>query len=156
MVRWVKQMRVMLADDELLPLVHLKRMLECDIGGVEVIGTYSDPIQVITMANALRPDAVFLDINMPEISGLEIARQLKMSLPDIEIVFVTGYDHYAVQAFELCAVDYMMKPVQLERLKQTVQRLQSKANRSMEIERHVEPERISYFYQVLNNLPVRR
>ncbi|MFD2170444.1 LytR/AlgR family response regulator transcription factor [Tumebacillus lipolyticus] len=149
-------MRVMLADDELLPLVHLKRMLECDIGGVEVIGTYSDPIQVITMANALRPDAVFLDINMPEISGLEIARQLKMSLPDIEIVFVTGYDHYAVQAFELCAVDYMMKPVQLERLKQTVQRLQSKANRSMEIERHVEPERISYFYQVLNNLPVRR
>lgn len=119
-------MRAILVDDEQLPLLHLKKLLERDVGGMEVIGTYSNPIEAIEMAKSLLPDVVFLDINMPEMNGLEAGEQIQMSCPDTEIVFVTGFDQYAVDAFELSALDYVMKPVQLKRLQKTMQRLRGR------------------------------
>ncbi len=147
-------MRAMLIDDEHLPLMHLKKMLERDIGGVEVIGTYSDPLEAVEIAQVQKPDVVFLDINMPEISGLEIGEQLQACVPGAEIVFVTGYDRYAVDAFELCALDYVMKPVQLERLQKTMERLKGKI--AAEPEKAQENERpvvISCFNQIKLELP---
>jgi len=115
-------MRVILVDDERLALRLLKKMLESDIGGVEVIGMYTDPLQVIEHAIQLQPDVVFLDIHMPGISGLKLGELLQESVPSTKIVFVTGFDQYAIEAFTLNAMDYIMKPIQLERLKKTLER----------------------------------
>lgn len=119
-------MKAILVDDEQLPLQHLQMMLEQKIGAIKVIGTFTDPSKAIEMTPKLCPDVVFLDINMPQINGLEIGEQLQNTDPSPAIVFVTGYDKYAVDAFELCALDYIMKPVQLKRLEKTVNRLREK------------------------------
>ncbi|MCT7018402.1 response regulator, partial [Salmonella enterica] len=73
----------------------------------------------------LRPDVVFLDIQMPTLSGLQVAAQLEPSNAPL-IVFVTAYDEHAVKAFELNAVDYLLKPYDRERLAQTVQRVRGR------------------------------
>ncbi len=119
-------MRVILVDDERLALQQLRKTLECDVGGIQVIGMFSDPVRVVEDIKKLQPDAVFLDIHMPEITGLKLGKQLQTLVPGIEIVFVTAYDRYAVQAFEMYALDYVMKPIQSNRLQKTVQRLREK------------------------------
>ncbi|MET3292158.1 UNVERIFIED_CONTAM: two-component system LytT family response regulator [Brevibacillus sp. OAP136] len=119
-------MRAMLVDDEQMPLLHLKRMLECDMDEIDVIETFTDPSIALERAKALQPDVVFLDINMPQMNGLEVGERLQALLPAAQIVFVTGYDKYAVDAFDLCALDYVMKPVQLKRLQKTIQRLKER------------------------------
>ncbi|MCS7459163.1 response regulator [Paenibacillus doosanensis] len=115
-------MKAMLVDDENLALLQLRKMLK-EIDGIEVTGAYQDAMAAIEAAKADAPDVVFLDIHMPEIYGLKAAEMLQEICPDIEIVFVTAYDDYAVQAFELNALDYVLKPVRRERLTRTVQRL---------------------------------
>ncbi len=115
-------MRVILVDDERLALRLLKKMLESDIGGMEVVGMYTDPLEVIDEATQLQPDIVFLDIHMPGMGGLKLAELLQESVPSVRIVFVTGFDRYAIDAFTLNAMDYIMKPIQLERLKKTMAR----------------------------------
>ncbi|GAB1532003.1 MULTISPECIES: response regulator [Brevibacillus] len=125
-------MRALLVDDEQLPLMHLQRLLEKDVGGVKVVGAYTNPLEAIDQAISLQPDVVFLDINMPRISGLEIGERLQGIDNSPEIVFVTGYDKYAVDAFELCALDYIMKPVQLQRLQKTMDRLRERIKSAKE------------------------
>jgi two-component SAPR family response regulator len=134
-------MKAILVDDERLSLRHLKKMLEIDVGGVEVIGMYSNPADVLGAAIELQPDVVFLDIHMPGISGLSLGEQLQLSVPATEIVFVTAYDQYAVRAFELYALDYIMKPVQLERLQQTIQRLRVRVKDSFKLGQEQEKEK---------------
>ncbi|WP_152394204.1 response regulator [Paenibacillus guangzhouensis] len=121
-------MKVILVDDEPLALSRLQKLLERVVSGVEIVASYSDPNEVTLGVLEHRPDVVFLDIQMPEIDGLELGMQIQTVVPGTEIVFVTGYDQYAVRAFELYAVDYIMKPVQLERLNQTVMRVMDKMN----------------------------
>lgn len=119
-------MRAILVDDERLALRQLKQMLERDAGGIEVIATYSNPAKVVAGVLEHRPDVVFLDIHMPGINGINLGRQIQENVPEIEIVFVTAYDQYAVHAFELYALDYIMKPIQTNRLQQTVSRVREK------------------------------
>lgn len=119
-------MRVILVDDERLALRQLKQLLERDGGGIEVIATYSNPDEVIAGVLEHRPDVVFLDIHMPGINGINLGRQILTNISDIELVFVTAYDQYAVNAFELEALDYIMKPIQINRLRQTVSRVREK------------------------------
>ncbi|MFD0713849.1 response regulator [Paenibacillus sp. GCM10027626] len=119
-------MKAFIVDDERLAAARLKKLLEKDIGGVEVLSVYTIPSVVIEQASVLKPDVVFLDIHMPGINGLELGELLQEVLPDVELVFVTGYDHYAVRAFELYALDYIVKPVRVDRLRLTVQRLRVK------------------------------
>lgn len=119
-------MRALLVDDEQLPLKHLQRLLEKDVDGVKVVGACSNPLEAIDLVISLQPEVVFLDINMPRVSGLEIGERLQGMDHSPEIVFVTGYDKYAVDAFELCALDYIMKPVQLTRLQKTMDRLRER------------------------------
>ncbi|MFD0712066.1 response regulator [Paenibacillus sp. GCM10027626] len=119
-------MRAILVDDERLALKKLKNMLECDVGGVEVVGICSDPGYAVQMVADHQPDVVFLDIHMPEMDGLALGERIQAEVPHVELVFVTGYDHHAVEAFKLYALDYLLKPVQSGRLQMTVQRLLSK------------------------------
>lgn len=115
-------MRVILIDDEPLALMHLGNLLE-ERDGIEVIGQYDHPLLALEATLIEEPDVVFLDIDMPEINGIELAEKIQNACPEIIIVFVTAYDQYAVKAFDLNAIDYIIKPIQRKRLDETIRRL---------------------------------
>ncbi|WNC15333.1 response regulator [Brevibacillus brevis] len=115
-------MKVFIVDDEPLALLHLAEKLK-RIGGVDIIGAYHDPLEALEMIAKDPPQAVFLDIQMPECNGLEVAEQISQQLPEVKIVFITAYDEYAVKAFDLNALDYLLKPIRQDRLLKTVERL---------------------------------
>lgn len=118
-------MRALLVDDEPLALQSMERMLERI--GVTVVASFNDPRQALEQGPGYAADVAFLDIEMPVMNGLETAVRLQEAYPSLEIVFVTAYDHYAVKAFELEAVDYVLKPVQPKRLAMTIERLRRNA-----------------------------
>lgn len=115
-------LHIAIIDDEHLALRYLDLLLN-KIEGVHVTGKYIDADDLINHVQAQHVDAVFIDIHMPAIKGTDLAEQLLNSNPSLHIVFVTAYNEYAVKAFELNAVDYILKPVKLERLAVTVQRI---------------------------------
>ncbi|MGG4145795.1 response regulator [Paenibacillus algorifonticola] len=116
-------MKVILVDDECLALDYLERQL-VKLNNVEVLGKYADPMNGKERILRDLPDVVFLDINLPEVSGIALAEQLLEVRPELNIVFVTAYDEYAVKAFELNALDYVVKPIHPERLMKTMERIQ--------------------------------
>ncbi len=122
-------MRVVLIDDERLALEHLGKRLG-EIAGIEVIGKYSDPYIGLKGIKNEQPDAVFLDIEMPGVNGLDLAKEMKQSLPNVKIIFTTAYREYAVDAFEVSADDYLLKPIMKERLIKTINRLLGTSEKS--------------------------
>ncbi len=115
-------MRLFLVDDERLALLQLERMVR-QIDESFTIELYQNPADAVEQAKLKQPDVVFLDIHMPEISGLQAAELIQSDCPDTDVVFVTAYDEYALQAFELNAVDYVLKPLQTARVQKTIERL---------------------------------
>ncbi|WP_330949550.1 response regulator [Virgibacillus sp. MG-45] len=115
-------MRAILIDDEQLALDYLEHQLH-ELGNVRVIGKYINPIVGKEAIISQDVDVAFLDINLPEINGLELAEQLLEKKPELIVVFVTAYDQYAVDAFELNALDYIVKPLTKERVKKTLLRV---------------------------------
>lgn len=113
-------MNVLLADDEELARSRLRKLLAA-YGDVAVVGEAGDGEEAIQQVAELRPDAVFLDIKMPGADGLEVVRSLRTPRP--KIVFCTAYDEYAVEAFEVHAVEYLLKPVTRARLTMCLERL---------------------------------
>lgn len=112
-------LRAFLIDDEPLALKRLARMLEAT-GRVEIVGHASDPEHGLVQVTAEPVDVIFLDIHMPGLSGFEVVERLPRGPL---VVFVTAYDQHAVQAFELNAVDYLLKPVERARLDRTLERV---------------------------------
>jgi two-component system LytT family response regulator len=108
-------------DDELLAREELTELLH-ETGSIQVVGEAGNAIEGLKKINTIKPDVVFLDIQMPQLSGMDL---LTMLDPDTMpmIVFVTAFDQYAIQAFEDNAFDYLLKPVEPERLNKTVCRL---------------------------------
>lgn len=116
-------MRVLVVDDETLARNRLTRMLG-RIEGVEVAGEAADGVEALRKIKELCPDVVFLDIRMPGLDGLTLAS----TVPDLPpIVFTTAYDEYAVRAFDASAADYLMKPIEADRLEQAVERVRSRS-----------------------------
>jgi two-component SAPR family response regulator len=115
-------MRAMIVDDEPLSLDYFERLLS-ERPEVTLVGRYTDPHQALAGIAEAKPEVVFLDIEMPEISGISLAEQIQAFAPGTQIVFVTAYREYAIQAFELNAIDYLLKPIQKDRLEKTIQRL---------------------------------
>ncbi len=113
-----------LVDDELPALEELAYFLR-EQGDFNVIDVYTDPVKALSQIVLDEPDVVFLDINMPEMDGFTLAEQLLKLRRRPLIVFVTAYDQYAVQAFSLNAVDYVLKPILKERFEKTLDRLRS-------------------------------
>ncbi|MGR5066565.1 two-component system response regulator BtsR [Photobacterium sp. DNB22_13_2] len=113
--------KALVIDDEKYAREELIDLLEED-GSIEVIGECNNAIEALKKINALKPDVVFLDIQMPQITGIEM---LSMLDPDTmpKVVFVTAYDEYALKAFEDNAFDYLLKPVETCRLTKTIKRL---------------------------------
>lgn len=109
-------------DDELFAREELTELLE-ESGEIEVIGQANNAIEGLKKINQLKPEVVFLDIQMPQITGIEMLSMLDPeTMP--KVVFVTAYDQYALQAFEDNAFDYLLKPIEVARLTKTIQRLQ--------------------------------
>lgn len=113
-------MRAYLVDDELLAVKRLTRLLHAS-KRVEIVGSSTDPVQAITEIQETRPDVVFLDIQMPEISGFDVLARLD---PQPFVVFTTAYDAFALQAFEVNSVDYLLKPVEKPKLDRALLKLE--------------------------------
>ena len=118
-------LRTLIADDE--PLAVERMQILCSrIPIVQVVGTASDGAQALRLVDALAPEVVLLDMTMPEVDGLSVARALGERAHKPAVVFVTAHDHFAVEAFDLDAVDYVLKPVAQERLERAIERAQER------------------------------
>ena len=113
-------MRTLIVDDEAPARERLKRLL-ADIEGVELIGQAEGGVQAVEMVERERPDLVLLDIQMPGLDGFGVIEALEDPPP---VIFVTAYDEYAIRAFEVNALDYLLKPFSRERLEKAVRRAQ--------------------------------
>lgn len=118
-------MRVLIADDERPARDELNFLLR-QIDGIEIVGEAASGEEVMAQVKKLNPDVLFLDIQLPDASGVDIARQLFIEKLNPVIVFATAFDQYAVEAFEVNAVDYLLKPIHEERLSETITRLQKR------------------------------
>ncbi|MDB5909948.1 MAG: DNA-binding response regulator [Massilia sp.] len=115
-------MRILIVDDERPARDKLRRMLEQE--GISAIDEARDGVDALQHIAAFQPDACFLDIQMPEVSGLELAASLPAPAP--LIVFVTAFDQYAIRAFDANAIDYLLKPFDLARLQRALLRLRER------------------------------
>src|SRR6476619_2656400 len=116
-----KPIRVLIADDEPLAAERLQLLL-ARADGAQLVGTASDGDSAIDLTDALHPDLLLLDIAMPGLDGIGVARALAAQNPSPAVVFVTAFDQFAVAAFEVEAVDYLMKPVGPVRLQRALDR----------------------------------
>jgi two-component system LytT family response regulator len=115
-------MRALIVDDERLAHKELMKLLE-DHPGIEVVGEAMNADEALQMVSDLNPDLLFLDIQMPGKTGFQLLEELD-SVP--VVVFTTAYDEFALKAFEVNALDYVLKPVQAERLAETVSKIMEK------------------------------
>jgi two-component system LytT family response regulator len=115
----VKAVRVLVVEDEPLPRRALRGLIE-EIDWLELVGEAADGVQAVERIDALHPDLVFLDVQMPEISGIEVLNRIAHRPA---VVFTTAFDRYAVAAFELEAIDYLIKPFGRKRFRTTIERV---------------------------------
>jgi len=114
------KIRTLLVDDQSTGLAVLRDMLHAE-PDIEIVGTAVSGSEAVEAINRLAPDLIFLDVQMPGLDGFEVVAQIKLPRMPI-IIFVTGHDDYALKAFEAHALDFLVKPCQLPRLRSAVQR----------------------------------
>jgi len=150
-------LRIVLADDERPARRFLRNLLE-SFPEVAVVGEAASGHEALALIEQASPHLVLLDLHMPELGGLDTARLLTQEAPPL-IAFVTAHDEFAVEAFELNAVDYLLKPVERDRLAETLQRARhrvSGAERSRRVSAAVAAMEIAARRPYLERLPVRR
>jgi two-component system LytT family response regulator len=127
------KIKTVIADDEVLARQKLRQLLQDD-SDVEIVGEGANALETIDLVQFTNPDLVLLDIHMPDMDGFDIVSALaaneQVRLP--KIIFTTAYDQYAIRAFEINAIDYLLKPFTRERLRQAFQRAQEHLNVSHE------------------------
>lgn len=119
-------MRLLIVDDERPARERLRRLLvqQAAQAGISAVDEAGDGFEALAQVEACRPDAIFLDIAMPELSGIELAASLPEPAP--LVVFLTAHDRYALQAFDVDAIDYLLKPCDETRLRRALQRLRTR------------------------------
>jgi two-component system, LytTR family, response regulator LytT len=117
----MRALRTLVVDDEKLAREELCFLLE-QAGGLDIVGQAADGVDGLRLAGELRPDLLFLDVQMPGLTGFEVARRLIDADLLPQLVFVTAFDQYAIDAFSVNAVDYLLKPVDADRLDQALDR----------------------------------
>ena len=115
-------LKALVVDDEAPARSELRYLLD-EAGGVEVVGEASNALEAMQLIKAIPYDVVFLDIQMPGLSGVQLAEAMTAHPRAPAIIFVTAHSEHAVKAFEVNATDYLVKPVEADRLKQAVERL---------------------------------
>lgn len=124
------RLKALIVDDE--PLAVARMQLLCaDLTEIELVGTASDGAAALQLVEAVSPDLILLDISMPDVDGISVARQIaRNKVPETglppAIIFVTAFDGFAVEAFDLSAVDYLLKPVAAERLARAIGRVRER------------------------------
>src|SRR5688500_6609341 len=116
------KMRAYLVDDESLALDRLAKLLRAS-GRVDVVGKTTNTRTAVQFLSSAEVDVVFLDIHMPELNGFEILDRLKNQPP---VIFTTAYDQYALKAFEVNSIDYLLKPVDSQHLDRALKKLESR------------------------------
>jgi two-component system, LytTR family, response regulator len=127
MTSTTEKLRVVLADDERPARSFLAAMLR-SFKDVEIVGEAANGMEAVQIIESTRPDLALLDLQMPEVDGLGVVRLLRKNRTPL-VAFVTAYDEYAVKAFEVNAVDYLLKPVENSRLRQTIDRAKDRLER---------------------------
>ena len=155
------KLRTVIADDERPAREYLKAIL-ASFDEIEIVGVAENGTDAVALIERTKPDLAFLDLKMPELTGLEVVRMIKRSCMPL-VAFVTAYDEFAVAAFELNAVDYLLKPVERSRVSETIARSNERLEKadwkeqqverlersSETIEEHVPPT-------LLTRIPVRK
>lgn len=125
-------MRVLIAEDD----AASRKLLRYFIGGLpdyKIVGEATDGEELIRMAAAEKPDVVLVDINMPLVNGMEAVKACKELFPWLQVIFITGHDEYALEAFDVKAIDYLLKPIERGRLyaalERAAQMLQSRSEK---------------------------
>src|SRR5450432_2244079 len=114
-------LKAILVDDELNSLQNLQFKIREYCPSIRVVDQTQNPEEAIRMIQQHKPDVIFLDIEMPRMSGFKMLEQI--AEVDFEIIFITAYNHYAINAIRISAFDYLVKPVAIEALQQTIERL---------------------------------
>lgn len=143
--------RVLLVDDE-EDALNLLEILLGQIGDVTVVGRYLDPVRAIEALDKTPVDAVFLDNQMPGMTGIDAARKIRDILPQIPIVFTTAYSEYAVEAFEIQSTDYLLKPITMNRLQNAVSRIKSLSENLCTAETNPGASKVEHRFVVLHFL----
>jgi len=117
------EIKAFLVDDEEAGIISLSNLLERRHPEVKIMGTYTDSRLVSAAVETLRPDLVFLDINMPHFNGLELVTQFSGHIP--QVIFTTAYDEYLLKALRLRVIDYLLKPIRAEELAAALARFES-------------------------------
>ena len=126
-------MTALIIDDEPLSRQELQFLLE-GAGGVEILAQGTNGIEAVTLIGKLQPDLVFLDVQMPGLDGFAVLKKLlDRHTPMPQVVFATAFDQYAVRAFEVNAIDYLLKPFDKKRVLQTLQKAQARLSRTHEM-----------------------
>jgi two-component system LytT family response regulator len=155
-----ERIRVVIADDERPARSLLRAMLE-NFPDVNIVGEAENGSEAVELIERTRPDLALLDLQMPEVDGLGVVRLLRKDRIPL-VAFVTAYDQYAVRAFELNAVDYLLKPVDPARLRETINRAQERLERSEDLVSSVDAVRAAANaieareHAPLSRIPVRK
>lgn len=126
-------LRTLIVDDEPLAVERLQ-VICAGMEGLSVVGTANDGAAALRLIDALKPDLVLLDMTMPELDGIAVAKKLVAQEVRPAVIFVTAHDCYAVEAFDLDAVDYVLKPVDAARLARAIDRAQQRRGSRLESE----------------------
>lgn len=136
---------VILIDDERLAIENLKFHLK-KYPELNVIDGFTEPEPFFECLESNEIHLIFMDIEMPGLNGLELAAKVLEKFPNVEIVFATAYNQYAVQAFELNAIDYILKPLSAKRIEQTIEKVKTKIN--------VEPQENKVFIRTFGGFDI--
>ncbi len=155
----MNDLRAVLVDDERLAREELGYLLG-QLGGVEVIGQAGDGLEAVETIDRLQPDLVFLDVQMPGLTGFDVARRMVDLEAGAQIVFVTAFDSRAIEAFEVNAVDYLLKPVDPARLDTAVQRVRRRIalerSDATEASAAIPPDQIERLVRLVSERQARR
>lgn len=150
-----ERLRIVVVDDEQLARDELCFLLS-QLEGVEVVGQAANGIDALRVVEEHQPDLAMLDVQMPGITGFEVARRLIAAAVETQFVFVTAFDQYAIEAFEVNAVDYLLKPVEQERLSTAVDRVRRRIASDRSAVRPRATEELDRLLQMLADRQVRR
>ena len=156
----MNKLRVVIADDERPARSFLKALLQ-EFADVEIVGEAENGVAALEIIKQSKPDLALLDLQMPEITGLEVVKLLRKSQMPL-VAFVTAHDEFAIQAFEVNAVDYLLKPVEKARLRETLNRAHERleqtdfqATESANLKAAIETYEESVPKEFLERIPVR-
>jgi two-component system LytT family response regulator len=147
-----KRLSVLVVDDEELARIRLRDLIS-ELDQVDVVGEAENGIDAVEQIRSLKPDVVLLDVQMPGMNGFEVLA----ALDDVPLViFATAYDDYAIKAFEVDSIDYLLKPIEKERLSEAMSRARRLASGGTELEREVEKLAALVRGRGVERLPVQR